>query len=94
LLFTVVHTNGVHATRVRICGCSGAADKLSQLMHSQLFPATSQDPKTAFTFSVLKDFHMHNLQSKCGAFDYMLSLRRLTDNVFTTKVPVRIKLVN
>ena len=57
-------------------------------MHSQLFPATTQDPKTAFTFSVLKDFHMHNLQSKCGAFDYMLSLRRLTDNVFTNKVPV------
>jgi hypothetical protein len=89
LLFTVVHTNGIHATRIRVCGCLGAPEKVTQLMQSQLFPATTQDPKTAFTFSVLKNFHMHNLQSKCGAFDYMLSLRRLTDNVFTNKVPVR-----
>jgi hypothetical protein len=88
LLFTVVHTNGVHATRVRFCGCLGAPERIEQLMRSELFPATSQDPKTAFTFSVLKNFHMHNLQSKCGAFDFVMSLRRLTDNVFTDSVPV------
>jgi hypothetical protein len=88
LLFTVVHSNGIHATRIRYCRCPNATDKVTQLMRARLFPATPQDPKTAFTFTVLKDFHMHNLQLKCGAFDFMLSLRRLTDNVFTAKVPV------
>jgi hypothetical protein len=87
-LFTIVHSNGIHATRIRFCRCPGAPDKVTQLMRSQLFPGTHQDPKTGFTFEVLKQFHMHNLQSKCGAFDFILSLRRLTDNVFTARVPV------
>src|ERR1700753_3076351 len=88
--FTIVHSNGVHTTRIRFCGCAAAGDKVTQLMQSHLFPATPLDPRTAFTFSVLKDFHMHNLQSKCGAFDFMLSLRRLTNNVFTDQVPVSV----
>ena len=84
----VTHTNGIHTTRVRFCGCEGTPDKLEQLMEAGLFPGTTSEPRSAYTFAVLKEFHMHNLQSKCGAFDYVLSLRRLTDNVFTSKVPV------
>jgi hypothetical protein len=84
----VTHINGIHVTQIRFCGCIGAPDKISQLMLAELFPATPTDPRSAFTFTVLKHFHMHNLQSKCGAFDYILSLRRLTDNVFTSKVSV------
>jgi hypothetical protein len=57
-------------------------------MRARLFPGTTLDPKTAFTFDVLKEFSMLNLQSKCGAFDYMKSLRRLTDNVSTRTLPV------
>ena len=86
--FRVIHTNGVHTTKLRFCGCLAAPDKLTQLMHAKLFPGTPSDPRSAYTFAVLKEFHMHNLQSKCGAFDYIVSLRRLTDNVFTNKVPV------
>jgi hypothetical protein len=84
----ITHTNGMHISRVRFCGCIDAPDKVSQLVLAELFPATPTEPRSAFTFAVLKHFHMHNLQSKCGAFDYVLSLRRLTDNVFTSKVPV------
>jgi hypothetical protein len=86
--FTVIHTNGVHKTRARFCDCPGADDRITQLMHARLFPATALEPKTAFTFEVLKQFSMHNLQSKCGAFDYMKSLHRLTDNVFFFDLPV------
>lgn len=86
--FTITHTNGIHTTRLRFCGCLGMEDKVSQLMLAKLFPSTPKEPKSAFTFSVLKHFHMHNLQSKCGAYDFIHSLRRLTDNVFTMKVPV------
>jgi hypothetical protein len=87
-IFRIIHTNGIHTTKLRFCGCPGAPDNLTQLMCAELFPSTPSDPRSAYTFAVLKDFHMHNLQSKCGAFDYILSLRRLTDNVFTNKVPV------
>jgi hypothetical protein len=86
--FYVVHTNGIHASRFRFCECLGAPDKVTQLLHARLFPATLDQPKTAFTFTILKQFSMHNIQSKCGAFDFMLSLRRLTDNKFTEDVPV------
>jgi len=86
--FIITHTNGVHDTRVRFCGCLDAPDHIEQLMNASLFPATTLDHKSAFTHAVLKQFHMHNLQSKCGAYDYIYSLRRLTDNVTTVKVPV------
>jgi hypothetical protein len=86
--FIITHTNGIHSTRLRICRCPAAPDKVTQLMQAGLFPATPADPKSAFTFATLREFHMHGLQSKSSAFDYILSLRRLTDNVLTHEVPV------
>ncbi|KAJ7304705.1 hypothetical protein DFH08DRAFT_825282 [Mycena albidolilacea] len=50
--------------------------------------ATAKDPGTAFTFSVLKEFSLHNLESKKAAYDYLGALSRLTDNAFTADVPV------
>lgn len=86
--FRVTHSNGIHSTLVRFCECPNAKDRITQLMRARLFPGTTLNPKSAFTFDVLKEFSMLNLQSKCGAFDYMKSLRRLTDNVSTHTVPV------
>lgn len=89
IAFIVVDTNGIHRTKVRFCSCSGhASDRVHQLMRSSLFPSTTTQPTMAFTFNVLKSFHMHHLQSKQAAGDFVESLRRLTDNVFTTTVPV------
>jgi hypothetical protein len=90
VLFTVTHTNGVHGTRLRFCACRGAPNKVSQLLRARLFPATTNDPRSAFTFEVLKNFHILNMQAKCSTFDYSLSLRRMTDNVFTDRVPVSV----
>lgn len=87
-MFTIVHVNGIHSSKIRFCECAGPCDKVEQLMNSHLFPGTPKDPKTAFTFEVLKTFNLLNLQSKCGAYDYMLTLRQLTDNVYTATVPV------
>jgi hypothetical protein len=86
--FIITHTNGIHSTRLRICRCPAAPDKVTQLMQARIFPATPTDPKSAFTFTALREFHMHGLQSKSSAFDYILSLRRLTDNVLTHEIPV------
>jgi hypothetical protein len=92
--FTVVHTNGIHESRARFCDCPDAKDRITQLMRARLFPATANEPKTAFTFEVLKQFSMHNLQSKCGAFDYMKSLYRLTNNVSFDGLPVSETVIN
>jgi hypothetical protein len=87
--FDIVHTNGIHSTKLCTCRCPGAPNKIVQLMDSQLFPATTSDPRTAFTFACLREFQMYNLQLKCTAFDYIHSLRRFTNDVFTyRKSPV------
>lgn len=84
----VLHNNGVHATRVSFCSCK-RVDRVEQLMRARLFPATPTQPETAFSFAVLKEFHLHHLESAKGAYDYEGALRRLTDNAFTLNVPVR-----
>jgi hypothetical protein len=90
LMFTVVHGNRVHATKLAFCGCKELPiNKARQLMRFRLFPATAKDPSTAFTFSVLKEFSLHNLESKKAAYDYLGALLHLTDNGFTSDVPVR-----
>lgn len=87
--FIITHINGVHSTRLSFCGCPTAPkSKVDQLLLADLFPATPNEPKSAFTIAVLKQFRVHNLQSKCGAFDYVRSIRRFTDNTSTFKVPV------
>ncbi|KAJ7138606.1 hypothetical protein C8R46DRAFT_1321618, partial [Mycena filopes] len=85
--FTIVDDNGVHSTRLSFCGCHELPpNKVKQLMQSQLFPATTRGPETAFTFNMLKRFQLHNLESKKAAYDYLGAIRRLTDNAFTADV--------
>jgi hypothetical protein len=86
--FTVIHTNGIHSTRIRFCHCDASRNRSIQLTEADLFPATPDKPETAFTFAMLEEFQTHNLQSKATPFDWMMSLRRLTNDVTTHKVPV------
>ncbi|CAA7263853.1 unnamed protein product [Cyclocybe aegerita] len=39
----------------------------------------------AFTLNVLHQFHIHHLEAKESAYDFIGSLRRLTDNVFASE---------
>lgn len=89
----ITHTNGVHSTKVQFCGCNGKVNRVDQLLRADLFPATATDPRSAFTLAILRHFRMHNLQSKCGAFDFIMSIRRLTDNTFTRGVPVSVLMI-
>src|SRR5262245_4669702 len=90
VFFTVVDSNGVHSTKLSFCGCIGSGERFEQLARARLFPGTTRDPRTAFTFTVLKEFHLHNLESKKAAYDYLGALRRLSDNVFTADVSVSV----
>ncbi|KAJ7826688.1 hypothetical protein B0H14DRAFT_2290289, partial [Mycena olivaceomarginata] len=56
-LFTVIESNGLHSTKLAFCGCrEQPPDKIGQLMRARLFPATTRDPHSAFTISMLKQF--------------------------------------
>ncbi|KIK57904.1 hypothetical protein GYMLUDRAFT_60998 [Collybiopsis luxurians FD-317 M1] len=84
---TVVHTNGIHNTRVSYCFCDGEPDTIEQLIRACLFLMTLKDPGTVVTFHTLDNFHEHNLVSKKAAYDYVGTLCCLTDSCFTAKIP-------
>ena len=87
-IMTVVDRSGIHEIGVSWCCCSGAPEHDMQLMMAGLFPATFHNPKTAFTFRVLEDFHLDNLECKTTPSQFFSQLRRLTNDEFPNTVPV------
>ncbi|CAA7262273.1 unnamed protein product [Cyclocybe aegerita] len=87
IFFHLIDVNSVHHTKIQFCGCPGALERPFQLLKHRLFPATLRQPKTAFTFRTLKTFHILHLELKVAAYDFIRSLRRLTDNMFAHKIP-------
>ncbi|KAH9015214.1 hypothetical protein EDB84DRAFT_1567796 [Lactarius hengduanensis] len=88
-IITVVDRSGVHEIGVSWCRCPEAAEHDMQLMMAGLFPATFRNPKTAFTFRVLEEFHLDNLECKTTPSQFFSRLRRLTSNEFPNTVPDR-----
>jgi CxC2 like cysteine cluster associated with KDZ transposases len=88
-IITIVDRSGVHEIGVSWCCCPEAPERDMQLMMAGLFPATFRNPKTAFTFKVLEDFHLDNLECKTTASQFFSRLRRLTNDEFPNTVPVR-----
>lgn len=84
----IIHTNGFHQVAFHFCACLDAGDRITQFMRAHLFPSTTKQPNLAFTFQVLRDFHLHSLQSKKAAYDYMGALQRITNNSFPQDNPV------
>ena len=87
-MITVVDRSGVHEIGVSWCCCHEAPEHDVQLMMAGLFPATFRNPKTAFTFRVLGDFHLDNLECKTTPSQFFSRLRRLTNDEFPNTVPV------
>ncbi|KAI0248980.1 hypothetical protein BJV78DRAFT_1231294 [Lactifluus subvellereus] len=52
--FLIIHTNGIHRTKLLFCGCVGCGNRMQQLLKAQLFPATTEQPTTAFIFGDLQ----------------------------------------
>src|SRR5258708_29918577 len=59
-----------------------------QLFQAGLFPASFTRPKTAFTFRVLDDFLLDNLECGTSAMNYYSKLRQMTSSMFPHLVPV------
>ena len=87
-VITIVDRSGVHEIGVRWCCCPSAPERDMQLMAANLFPATFRNPKTAFTFRVLEEFHLDNLECKTTPSQFISRLRRLTSDEFPNTVPV------
>jgi hypothetical protein len=85
---TVVNWSGVHEIGVSWCCCPGAPKHDMQLMMAGLFPATFHNPKKAFMFMVLDDYHLDNLECKTTPSQFFSHLRRLTNDEFPNTVPV------
>ncbi|KAF8425786.1 hypothetical protein L210DRAFT_3615051 [Boletus edulis BED1] len=78
--FVIVHGNGIHSVTLRLCGCETAATPTQQLLQYRLFPASTDKPRTAATFSVLEEYHLLSLESKVSAHHYYTLLTRRSDN--------------
>ena len=87
-IITVIDRSGIHKIGVSWCRCHEAPKHNMQLMMAGLFPATFHNPKTAFTFWVLEDFHLDNLECKTTPSQFVSCLRRLTNDEFPNTVPV------
>ena len=70
------------------CICTNAVEKDEQLMNAGLFPSSFKQIDTAFTFTVLDDFLMDNLECKTTAQQYYSKLQSLTNRMFPDSVPV------
>ncbi|KAK6984264.1 hypothetical protein R3P38DRAFT_3332856 [Favolaschia claudopus] len=85
--FFIRHENSITQSNSATTDELQPPNKVRQLMRAGLFPATAKDPHTAFTINMLKDFQLHNFESKKAAYDHLGAIRRLTDNSFTADVP-------
>jgi hypothetical protein len=88
----VVDKSGVHRIRIIPCACANASKDNGYIHYLQmgLFPASLQDIKTVFTFGVLNDFRLDNLECKTAALNYWQKIVRLTSNEFPKSVPVSV----
>ncbi|KAG2347673.1 hypothetical protein BDR05DRAFT_849547, partial [Suillus weaverae] len=83
---TIVDKSGVHSVSISYCQCPSALTRDIQLFQAGLFPASFTRPKTAFTFSVLDDFLLDNLECGTSAMNYYSKIRRLTSSIFPLMV--------
>src|ERR1700736_3902452 len=68
--FPMVDKSGVHRLRVRPCLCTNRAPPDLQFLDMGLFPSSLKRIETAFTFGVLDDFRMDNLECKTAGSKY------------------------
>jgi len=81
-IMIIVDTSGIHHIGVQYCHCPNAQSWDIQLMSLGFFPATFDNPQTAFLFQVLDDFLLDNLECKTTASNYYSKLRRIMNSSF------------
>jgi hypothetical protein len=87
-MMCVVDRSGIHHLPVQWCRCPGHASDGHQLFSMGLFPSSFKRIRTAFTFQVLDDFRIDNLECKTSANNFYRKLRRITSNAFPNSIKV------
>ena len=86
---TFVDVSGIHKLPVVPCTCNQDSEEHVMYFDLGLFPASYDHIKTAFTFSVLNDFRLSNLECKTSAYQYYSKLRWITSPAFPKLVENR-----
>ncbi|THH05826.1 hypothetical protein EW146_g9795 [Bondarzewia mesenterica] len=86
-MMTIVDHSDMHQLCTRRCRCVNSDPVDIQLFDLGLYPASFKDPRTAFTFQVLDDFLVDNLECKTTALNFYSKLRRVTTSAFPDSIP-------
>jgi hypothetical protein len=88
--FVVICETGIHDIFVYFCGCRSEQEfpQWKQLIQFGLWPATTEQPNTAATMSLLRLFHTVNLEARVPASEFYSALEKLTDGEGLVKVHV------
>ncbi|KAG2137902.1 uncharacterized protein EDB93DRAFT_1106518 [Suillus bovinus] len=71
----IIDKSGVHRLEVRCCDCPNTMSLDIQMFRHGFFPASFNKPKTVFTFRVLDNFLLDNLECSTSAMNYYSKLR-------------------
>ncbi|KAJ6596524.1 hypothetical protein B0H10DRAFT_1828218 [Mycena sp. CBHHK59/15] len=90
--FTLVESNGIHATAISFCGCQTPDGQhtleFQQLLWVGIFSGSVKDPKTEYTLSLLECYRQLRNQGKGSAYNFVHVLQRMADPFFAVSVPV------
>ncbi|KAF9489712.1 hypothetical protein BDN71DRAFT_1401167 [Pleurotus eryngii] len=73
------HMNGLHSLPYIQCQCGGPQERIASAVQMQLMLASFTIFKTMFTFDVLEDFCLANLECKTLAYQYYQLLSRASN---------------
>ncbi|KAJ7895849.1 hypothetical protein B0H13DRAFT_1885371 [Mycena leptocephala] len=85
--FVVLHNNGIHTIDIDFCSCPNAPSEVDQLLDIGWYLATSKEPSTAASLSLLRRFHKLNLQGHLPVYDFYNTLVLLTNTAGLQKLP-------
>ncbi|KAL0563734.1 hypothetical protein V5O48_018330 [Marasmius crinis-equi] len=86
--FVVLNWNGIHSITLDFCGCELAISHHLQLMERGWWPSSYKDPRSAATFTLLRNFHITNLQCQTPPTDFIKVLELMGDGEGFLKQPV------
>ena len=86
--FVVLASNGIHILAIDFCGCVGGPSHHLQLLEVGWWPSTPLEPQTAATMSVLRYFHITNLQGQVTPTDFYRTLEQMSSGDGLTNLPV------
>ncbi|KAG2134928.1 uncharacterized protein EDB93DRAFT_1242627 [Suillus bovinus] len=78
--FVVIDIHGVHEIALDFCVCASAQIHYKQLLRTRWYPATTSDPRTAATFTLMEHFQLLSFKSKVSAYEFYHSLAGQNNN--------------